>query len=41
MSITPQLKKKKSLKFEYLVISHYDILDLVSNFSAFRKNNIF
>ena len=35
------LKKESSLKFEYLVISHYDILDLVSNFSAFRKNNIF
>ena len=35
------IKKKNSLKFEYLVISHYDILDLVSNFSAFRKNNIF
>ena len=24
-----------------MVISHYDILNLVSNFSAFRKNNIF
>ena len=34
-------KKENSLKFEYLVISHYDILDLISNFSGFRKNNIF